>query len=140
MSLVWKSTRLPEDVAGKVILLAMGFGSSAHADVESWDDAFRGRFHGRSDVGVYQMAMLGDIARFASSIIETGMRFNTRAELRGSVITVYERIAPLRRALGASEDSDTWIYLMGRGGRIPFKCCGEWDELLFRQLASTDRR
>ena len=130
---------VPDDAAGKVTLLAMGFTYSSRWDVEAWVDAFRERFGDQPDVTLFEMPMIGGLARLAAPMIDAGMRAGTPADLHDRVVTIYGSMRPIREALGATEDADTWVYLIGRDGRVLIQCAGGPDEAKFDQLLATVR-
>ena len=132
--------KLPDDLAGKVALLALGFTYDSRYDVESWTEAFRHRFAGRPDVTWLQMPMVGGAARLAEPMIDTGMRQATPLETREHVVTVYGDMGPVREALGAVGTSDTWIYLLDQDGRIIFQLGGGLNRAQFEELASAAGR
>lgn len=131
-----RSVRLPDDAAGKVALLALGFAYSARWDVEAWVDAFRNRFANRDNFTYYEMPMIGGLARLAAPMIEAGMRNGTPAELRDHVVTIYGSMGPIREALGLGEENTTHILLIGRDGTVLFESRNGLDAARFERLAS----
>lgn len=133
-TLTGRKVSLPSDAEGKIALLVMGFSYDARWDVEDWVENFRDRFADRNDVTFYEMPMIGGIARLAAPMIDAGMRRGTPRDLQDHVVTVYAQMGPIRRALGASDGSDTWVYLIDRDGTVLFQAHGPWDEEQFAGL------
>lgn len=131
-----RHVRLPDDAAGKVALVAMGFAYSARWAVEDWVDAFNNRFAHRKDVTFYEIPMIGGVARLAAPMIETAMRSATPDSLQDHVVTIYGSMGSIREALGVTNESDAWIFLIDPDGTVLFESRGSFDAARLDRLAS----
>lgn len=119
-TLAGRQVTLPAASRGQTTLLLLGFTYDSRHAVERWAGWFRDAMRSRSDVALYEMPMLGGMARLGGWFIERGMRRHTPADLHDRVITVYRGVDDWKRHLGVSRanEHDAFLIVAGPDGVV----------------------
>ncbi|MHB9026519.1 MAG: hypothetical protein ACYC7E_20480 [Armatimonadota bacterium] len=115
---------LPDDLAGQVGLLVMGFDYAVRFEVEEWARHVAMRYGELPGLAFYTMPMIGGIGRLMRSVIDTAMVRETPPEAQSRVLTVYGDLRWLRKRLGITDPSRAHIFLIGRTGRLVWHADG----------------
>ena len=91
---------MPAVASGKIALLAVGFSYDSRWAVEVWSSRFRKEFARNTQVGWFEVPMIGGMARMGKWFIDSGMRRGTPKELHENVITVFGAVDPWKKRLG----------------------------------------
>jgi hypothetical protein len=125
---------LPEVARGKVTLLALGFTYDSRFAVEAWSNRFRREFGRNPQVGLYEIPMIGGLARLGKWFIDRGMRSGTTRELHENVITVYGGVDPWKEFVGYKRANDAYLILLDAGGVVRWIYQGAFNEAAFAGL------
>ena len=114
-----KDARLPEAAQGKPFLIIMGFTYASRTMVEPWFDEAR-KVLTPSGGRVYQVPVIGGLARLSKWFINSGMRRGTPTDLHENVMTVWGGVDEWKQAMGyvKSGDDDAYLVLVGADGRV----------------------
>ncbi len=132
-----EDARLPEDAAGKVALLALGFTYESRHPVEEWSKRFRERFADAENVTFYEVPMMGGMAKLARPFIDMGMRKGTPERYHRNVITVYGGVKPWKKLVSYEGGDDAYLLLLDSEGNIAWTYRGPFDSAAFAELTST---
>lgn len=128
---------LPDAVRGRTALLLLGFTYASRHPVADWAARFRERFGSDTTVTLFEVPMIGGMARMASPFIESGMRKGTPPELRERVLIVYGDTRDWKARVGwsgAARD-DAHLLLLDPEGRVRWMAHGAFDPEVFESLA-----
>jgi hypothetical protein len=131
---------LPQDAAGRVALLLLGFTYDSRFAVEAWAGKFRGQFKDEPRVTFYEIPMIGGLARLGKWFIDSGMRRGTPKEDYEHVITVYGGTEPWKQRVEFGDPKAAYLILLDGSGRIAWRHSGGLDEQAYQTLASEVRR
>ena len=132
--LTGRQVTLPDEVRGRVALLAFGFTYNSRFPVEAWSGRFRKEFAGNPRVTFYEIPMIGGLARLGRFFIDRGMRRGTPSNLHENVITVYGGVDPWKSRIGYAQPDDAYLVLLDPAGIIRWTHRGEFDEHIFTEL------
>lgn len=140
-----RKATLPEDAAGRVALLLVGFSYASRKPVEAWTQRFRAEFNDKTQVTFYQVPMLGGMARMGKWFIEGGMRRGTAKADYENVITVYGGTEAWRQRLGvqaadAKAEDTAYLVLLDRKGNVVWRHAGPLEEAAYQALAAQVRK
>jgi hypothetical protein len=138
--LTGRRAELPAHAGGRVAVLALGFTYDSRLPVEAWAARFRERFAADSEAILYEIPMVGGIARVARRFIDGGMRRGTPLALQENVITVYGDTRSWKRRLGVDLPDAAYLVLLDRRGRIAWMHRGDFSEESFARLAGEIER
>ncbi|MBK8975394.1 MAG: hypothetical protein IPM29_05675 [Planctomycetes bacterium] len=113
-----EAVRVPEDFAGRPLLLLIGFDQDAQFDVDRW---LLGLLQGQVDVAVRELPTIpGFVPRLFSGTIDAGMRAGIPSEDWGAVVTVYGDGDRIARFTGSERDNNTRVVLLDGDGKVAF--------------------
>ncbi len=134
-SLCGRRVTLPKDVQGKFAFLVLSFSDRARPEADAWYHAFAVRFDQNPEVA----SLVVLIIRGVNLMVSTGLGSESdpggSSRQRDDVVTVYTMWDNLREALGAGSESDTWVYLLDRHGRVIFQYGGPFEPRRFDAMA-----
>ncbi len=127
---------LPQDAAGRVALLMLGFTYDSRFQVEAWAKRFRLDFGSESRVTFFEIPMIGGLAKLGKWFIDGGMRRGTPQADRENVITVYSGSEVWKRRVGFRDPKSAYMILIDGGGKVIWHYAGSLDETPYRALSS----
>jgi hypothetical protein len=117
-SLAGNTVTLPDDVMGKVTLIAIAFERNAQAMIDSWIKEVESEFED-DKIWIFEIPMIDSpIWRPMRAIIDSGMRGGIPRHKHGHVITYYGDSTTFRSLLGMEDRSLAYIYLLDDEGII----------------------
>lgn len=138
--LTGRQTTLPGGVSGRVALLIMGFSYDSRFAVESWTKRFREDFDADPQVTVFEIPMIGGMARLGKWFIDGGMRRGTPRADHERVITVYGGTGPWKERLGVSVEEHAYLILLDQKGNIAWRHAGLFDRQVYAALFEYTRK
>jgi len=139
--LTGEKAELPSAAREHVALLVLGFTYDSRSTVEEWSSRFRETFADDPGVTLFEVPMLGGMARLGRWFIDSGMRKGTPAELHANVMTVYSGVGDWKKRIGFSDDrKDTaYLILLGPDGVVRWLYTGPAEDDAFTALAAAVR-
>ncbi len=134
--LTGRPVTLPEAACGRVALLALGFTYDARYPVEAWSKRFRQEFEKNPKVTLYEIPMIGGMARLGKWFIDTGMRRGTPPADQENVITVYGGTDPWKRRVAFQDPTAAYLILIDQNGTVAWQYAGSFDEERYKALSS----
>lgn len=131
-----RNATLPDDAAGRVSLLALGFTYESRFAVEAWVKKFRTEFGESPQAGFYEIPMIGGMARMGKWFIDSGMRRATPKGDHEHVITVYGGTGPWKDRLGFKAPNGAYLILLDKTGVVRWRHSGPFDEAAYKALAA----
>lgn len=119
---------LPDAIDGRVGLLVLAFRRSAQSIVDSWMANAMSRFGEHPGFACFEVPMIGGAWRMISGYIDSGMRAGVPPEHHHLVATYYGDASRYRSALGITDSSLAYAYLLDRSGMIVAEGSGETTE------------
>ena len=113
----------------------MGFTYASRFPVEEWARRFRARYESDTALVLYEVPVMGGLARLGRPFIERGMRRGTPKALHGQVILVYRGADEWKKRLGVDLPDAAYLVLLDREGRIAWLHRGGFSEEAFEALA-----
>lgn len=134
--LTGKSATLPAVGAGKTTLLLLGFTYASRVPVEAWGQWFRDTIGVGPDRILFEVPMIGGLAKMGRWFIDRGMRKGTPAALHENVITVYANAGDwkTRLAVSSRNDKDAFVIVLDRGGLVRWLHHGPFDAARAQEL------
>src|SRR3954462_13334678 len=128
---------LPQALAGKVALIAMGFTYKSRFPVEAWADWYRATIDSTTAVTFLEVPMIGGAATLGRWFIDRGMRKGTPAELHDNVITVYGGTGDWKQRLlySPAHEDDAYLIVVDRNGVVRWLHHGAFDQARADDLA-----
>jgi len=115
-SLEGKLTHMPEDYAGKPVVLIIGYLQKSQFDIDRW---IYGILENNIGIRVVEVPTLpGLVPGMISNIIDNGMRGGIPKEDWGGVVTVYDDASKIVDAIGNDNPQNGHVVLLGSDGRI----------------------
>jgi len=115
-SLEGKSTRIPEDFAGKPVVLIIGYLQKSQFDIDRW---LYGILENNIGIRVVEVPTLtGLVPGLISDVIDNGMRRGIPKEDWGGVVTVYDDASKIVDAMGNDNPQNGHVVLLSSDGRI----------------------
>jgi hypothetical protein len=124
-----RSMNLPEDFEGSRNLLLVAFQREQQAQVDTWLREMN-RFE-KIDPGFryYELPTIQKPNRLLRWIIDSGMRRGIPdPKARARTITLYVDKAPFLKALGITDETRIYCFLVDRTGRVLWRTDGVFDE------------
>src|SRR3954470_15949261 len=121
---------LPQALAGKVALIAMGFTYKSRFPVEAWADWYRATIDWTTAVTFLEVPMIGGAATLGRWFIDRGMRKGTPAELHDQVLTVYGGTGEWKKRLlySAAHENDAYLIAVDREGIVRWVHHGAFEQ------------
>ena len=108
--------RLPEDFAGKPVLLLVGYVQNAQFDADRW---LLGLLQAEVPVQILEVPTIpGLFPRMLANTIDSGMRKGIPSEDWKSVVTVYRDAADIVRFTGNTNPRNMRVLLLDEEGRV----------------------
>ena len=128
--LTGRDAALPQAAAGTVALVAIGFTYASRFPVEAWGAWFRETMGPRTDVALFEVPMIGGLARLGRWFIDRGMRSGTPAELHDEVITVYGNTSEWKARLShtPARGDDAYLIVLDAAGVVRWLHHGGFDQ------------
>jgi hypothetical protein len=131
---------LPAAVQGRVTLLALGFGDPSRLAVQAWAHRFLSDFGGDSAVACYEVSMVGGMGAWLRPWIEASLRRSTPLEDRARLLMRYGGTGDWKRRVGFDRDSDAYLLLLDREGRVALLHHGPFIDANYQNLAALVER
>ncbi len=119
-----RTITLPDDAAGRVTLVLMGF--EAHTDdFAAWAHPFYYKFSDFPDeVAFYEVALVESPYRSVASFVERPLRERVPSSLHDRVVPFYGSLGPYCEALEMHDRQQCYAFLLDQQGRIRFVAVG----------------
>lgn len=115
-SLDGKSYLLPDDFAGKPLVLLVGYKQRSQFDLDRW---ILGLVQLQTPVRIVELPTIkGLIPGMFANRIDEGMRNGIPEEDWGAVITVYDEAAPIVEFTGNENGSNGRVILLDKSGKV----------------------
>jgi hypothetical protein len=139
--LTGEKAELPATTRDRIALLVLGFTYDSRFSVEEWSSRFRETFADDPGVTLFEVPMLGGMARLGRWFIDSGMRKGTPPELHANVMTVYGGVGDWKKRVGFSDDRKdaAYLILLGPDGVVRWLYTGPADDDAFDALAAAVR-
>ncbi len=117
-SLERKKVRVPDDFAGKPLLLLIGYKQNSQFDIDRW---ILGLTMAKVDVPIVELPTIPGMApRMFSTFIDNGMRSGIPEEDWGVVLTVYGDASKITRFTGNENAMPGRVCLLDAEGKVIF--------------------
>ncbi len=118
-SLAGSDVAFPDAALGRIALISVAFERHAQGMLDSWSEPFVQKFGGDEAYVAYELPIIDAFwPRLISFSIDAGMRSGIPRERHPYVVTYYGDSTDLRQALGISDRSLGYAYLLDRHGVI----------------------
>ena len=108
--------KLPDDYAGKPVVLLVGYIQRAQFDVDRW---ILGLLQSQAKVEIVEVPTIaGMVPTILQETISNGMRSGITAEDWGVVVTVFEDADKIIKAIGNERPQSASVVLLDKDGRI----------------------
>ena len=116
-TLAGQETTVPDDAAGKVVLVCVAFLRESQSQLDSWLNPFYEKFGSREDIMFYEVPMISGGYKFMKMIIDGGMRGGLPEFKHKHVVTMYGDVESYQKALEI-DPRNGYAFLLDRGGII----------------------
>jgi hypothetical protein len=117
-SLEGETVRIPDDFAGRPVVLLVGYKQDSQFDIDRW---LIGLDMTETRVDVYELPTIpGLFPRMFSTVIDDGMRAGIPKELWKGVITVYEDGAAIQVFTGSENPNNARCLLIDASGSVVY--------------------
>lgn len=124
-TLTGEALRLPDDLAGGVSLLIIGFDYAARFQVTDWARHVTERYGEQPNLRILQVAAIGFMGPLLRAVTDAAMERGTPEWAKQQVVTLYGDLRELRRRLLVDGGRDqAYLVLLGRTGRVAWKAMG----------------
>jgi hypothetical protein len=127
---------LPQDAAGRVALLMIGFTYDSRFPVEAWAKRFRQDFGAEPGVTFFEIPIIGGLAKTGKWFIDGGMRRGTPKSDQGNVITIYGGTDAWKQRVGFRDSRAAYLVLIDERGRVAWLYSGVFDEARYQALSA----
>ena len=134
--LTGRAADLPRAASGRIALLLLGFTYDSRFAVEAWAKRFREQFEADSRVTLFEIPMIGGLARLGKWFIDGGMRQGTPKADWQNVITVYGGTDPWKQRVAFRDPKAAYLILIDQKGNVAWQCAGDFGEAHFQALSS----
>ncbi len=107
---------VPDDLAGSVAVLLLGWEYGARFEIEDWSRLLQEQYQAYDGLRVLILPMISGVGRVMHTLIDSAMMCGTPAAEHSRVLTIYGDLRALRRRLNVSLPHLTQIFLLGRTG------------------------
>lgn len=123
-----KRLLLPDDLAGSVGLLVIGFDYDARFQIDAWVRHATELYGEQPSLHILQVAAVGKVAPFMRAMINAAMERGTPEWERPQVVTLYGDLREMRTRLLVDDPIQAQVVLLGRTGRVAWKTTGPLTE------------
>lgn len=123
-SLSGKMVSFPDDMLGKVTILAISFRQSAQIPAESWTVPAHFRYEDQDRVACFHVPMISNFFALMSGFLDSGMRAAVPDALHEHVVTFYGDRTPYLEALGIADRGACYLYVLDQDGRVRYHSTG----------------
>lgn len=134
-----KSIVLPDDAAGKVILLVLGASKERGERTRPWKDNFIADFAGNPHATYYVAALLQRVPGPFRGVIRAGMRGGTPDAARSHVLTSTSDEDAWKNYLNLRDDKLPGVLLLDESGRVLWSHVGVFDPDEYEELKTIAR-
>jgi hypothetical protein len=129
-----KSIVLPDDAAGKVMLLVLGASKKGGEQTGPWRDHFAADFGKNPHAVYYVAALLQRVPAPFRGAIRAGMRSGTPEAARSHVLTSASDEDIWKKYLGMSNDNLPALLLLDESGHVLWRHVGVFDPGEYEKL------
>jgi len=115
---------VPDDIAGDIGLLLLGWDYAARFDVEAWARFLMETYGEQPGLVTLEMPMISGVGPLMRKAIDAAMVRGTAPEERSHVLTIYGDLRGLRRRLSVTQPRHAQVFLLGRTGRVAWRASG----------------
>ncbi len=117
-SLEKKPISFPDSIAGKNVVLLLGYVQNAQFDIDRW---LIGLDMTQTQVDVFELPTIqGMFPRFFKTQIDQGMRNGIPKQLWKGVVTIYEDGEKVQKFTGNSNSNNARVILLDKNGTVAF--------------------
>ena len=133
-NLVGEKVLLPDDAAGKVSVLILGFTKASKAPTSAWGDKLYADFGTRPDFTLYQLPVLEDVPRLLRVMVISGIKKGVPENKREHFVPILQGEAELKKFVHYHEPDDAYLVVLGRTGEILSQIHGSPDNANYARL------
>lgn len=133
-NLVGEKVLLPDDAAGKVSVLILGFTRASKAPTSAWGDKLHADFGKRPDFTLYQLPVLEDVPRLLRVMVISGIKKGVPENKREHFVPILQGEAELKKFVHYHEPDDAYLVVLGRTGEILSQIHGSPDNANYARL------
>lgn len=134
-----KHATLPNDAAGRVALLIIGFSHGSKPADTAWARSVEKEFGGDRNFVLYQIAAVEEIPRLFRGMAEHGMRSDVPAAQQDRFLLLQKDEQAWKRFVGYSQKDDAYLLLLDRSGEVRSQWHGPFDKSEYQKLAGEIR-
>jgi ATP10 protein len=114
----------PDETKGRAAIIFVAFEQRAQQQIDTWVEPFIGEYLERDDVAYYEIPMISGVYRPVSRFIDGGMRGGVPKDLHDRTATYYGKRGAFFDAMGITDQSKAYLYVLSRDGEIIFRASG----------------
>ncbi len=123
-SLSGEPMTVPDDLAGSVGVLLLGWEYSARFEIDAWMQILKEQYTAFPDLRIMILPMISGVGRLMRTVIDSAMVRGIPEEDLGHVLTIYGDLRALRSRLNVSHPRYAQLFLLGRTGRVAWRSEG----------------
>ncbi len=133
-ALTGRSIELPAEASGKPAVVIFSFSKAAGNDARSWNERLSREFP--KDVPRFTIIMLESVPKLFRGMALSGIKSSMPIAMQDRTLVLYRDETLWKQRLAFSEDSHSYVILLGPDGRISWKSEGAFAEAGYAQLRS----
>jgi hypothetical protein len=134
--LTGRPATLPQESAGRVSLLLLGFTYDSRFAVGAWASKFREEFETEPRVAFFEIPMIGGLAKLGKWFIDSGMRRGTPKQDHERVITVYAGAGDWKQRVNFRDPKAAYLILLDARGNVAWRYAGDFDSGVYKALSA----
>ena len=115
---------VPDDLAGSVGVLLLGWDYSARFEIDAWSQFLKEHYQAFPGLRTIIMPMISGVGRLMRAVIDSAMVRGIPEEELGHVLTIYGDLRALRARLNVANARRAQLFLLGRTGRVAWRSEG----------------
>jgi hypothetical protein len=109
---------LPEQAAGKVAVLIVGFSRGSSVPVGEWATRLKADYGRNPNVVIFRLPFLEEVPRMFRGLAMSGVVKSAGSDDRDTVVPVFEAEAAFKRVVKYSNSNAAYILVVDRTGEI----------------------
>jgi hypothetical protein len=113
-----KKIVLPDDFAGHIAVINMGFSRAGGDSSGRWGKQLHQELAGEKNVRIYSIAELQDAPKLVRGVIKRGMRSGVPRNEQDFFVVLYQDEDAWKKATDFSDTNDAYILLVDPSGKV----------------------